>query len=138
MQVLRSNTHRTLIAFFCVIALGYIALTISAYTSAYLTLTTHDLFRRSSTLSFVPPGTSLSEVINTTSPDVGDPDSSCQPSDTDPVIFVGGFARSGTTIMRVMIDGHPDVNCGPEDMHFMNLVADASAVISTPVSHEHE
>ena len=31
-----------------------------------------------------------------------------------PVIFVGGMPRSGTTLMRVMLDAHPDVRCGEE------------------------
>lgn len=31
-----------------------------------------------------------------------------------PFIFVGGFPRSGTTLMRAMLDAHPDVRCGQE------------------------
>ncbi|XP_076434758.1 protein-tyrosine sulfotransferase 1-like [Babylonia areolata] len=30
------------------------------------------------------------------------------------VIFIGGVPRSGTTLMRVMLDAHPHVRCGPE------------------------
>ena len=30
------------------------------------------------------------------------------------IIFVGGMPRSGTTLMRVMLDAHPDVRCGEE------------------------
>lgn len=26
-----------------------------------------------------------------------------------PLIFIGGFPRSGTTLMRAMLDAHPDV-----------------------------
>lgn len=29
-------------------------------------------------------------------------------------IIIGGCGRSGTTLMRVMLDSHPDVCCGPE------------------------
>lgn len=29
-------------------------------------------------------------------------------------IFIGGSGRSGTTLMRVMLDAHPDLACGPE------------------------
>ena len=31
-----------------------------------------------------------------------------------PLIFIGGVPRSGTTLMRAMIDAHPDVRCGEE------------------------
>ena len=34
-------------------------------------------------------------------------------SEESPVI-IGGCARSGTTLMRVMIDTHPNIYCGPE------------------------
>lgn len=31
-----------------------------------------------------------------------------------PLIFIGGMPRSGTTLMRVMMDAHPEVRCGEE------------------------
>jgi len=31
-----------------------------------------------------------------------------------PIIFVGGMPRSGTTLMRTMLDAHPEVRCGQE------------------------
>jgi len=33
---------------------------------------------------------------------------------TTPIIFIGGMPRSGTTLMRVMLDAHSDVRCGEE------------------------
>ncbi|XP_041348960.1 protein-tyrosine sulfotransferase 1-like [Gigantopelta aegis] len=30
------------------------------------------------------------------------------------IVFIGGMPRSGTTLMRAMIDAHPDVRCGEE------------------------
>jgi hypothetical protein len=29
-------------------------------------------------------------------------------------IFIGGVGRSGTTLLRVMLDAHPNISCGPE------------------------
>lgn len=31
-----------------------------------------------------------------------------------PLIFIGGVPRSGTTLMRTMLDAHPEVRCGQE------------------------
>jgi len=36
----------------------------------------------------------------------------------EPPIVVGGCARSGTTLMRVMLDTHPNIYCGPESSLF--------------------
>jgi hypothetical protein len=33
---------------------------------------------------------------------------------TRPIIFIGGMPRSGTTLMRVILDSHPKVRCGEE------------------------
>ena len=31
-----------------------------------------------------------------------------------PIVFIGGVPRSGTTIMRVIADAHPQIYCGEE------------------------
>ena len=33
---------------------------------------------------------------------------------SDPLIFIGGVPSSGTTLMRVLLDAHPDIRCGEE------------------------
>ncbi|KAL3309933.1 Tyrosylprotein sulfotransferase [Cichlidogyrus casuarinus] len=45
-----------------------------------------------------------------------------------PYIFIGGFPRSGTTLMRVLLDVHPDISCGPET-HISPTVAAVGASI---------
>lgn len=37
-----------------------------------------------------------------------------QQSVDDTPIFIGGAGRSGTTLLRVMLDSHPAIACGPE------------------------
>lgn len=31
-----------------------------------------------------------------------------------PLIFIGGMPRSGTTLLRVLLDAHPEIRCGEE------------------------
>ncbi|CAJ0599708.1 unnamed protein product [Cylicocyclus nassatus] len=35
-------------------------------------------------------------------------------SSEEPIIFIGGIPRSGTTLLRVMLDSHEDIRCGEE------------------------
>lgn len=44
------------------------------------------------------------------------------PEDT-PLIFIGGFPRSGTTLMRAMLDAHSAVRCGEETRVIPRLLA---------------
>lgn len=39
-----------------------------------------------------------------------------------PFIFIGGYPRSGTSVMRAIVESHPDVRCGDETtilIHFL-------------------
>lgn len=40
--------------------------------------------------------------------------SAASAADAAPPIFLGGAGRSGTTLLRVMLDSHPRIACGPE------------------------
>ena len=41
-----------------------------------------------------------------------------------PPIFVGGAGRSGTTLLRLFLDSHPNITCGPE-MKFVPMLCRA-------------
>ena len=47
---------------------------------------------------------------------------------TSKPILIGGCGRSGTTLMRVMLDSHPDICCGPESDLFNGELLDLSKV----------
>ncbi|XP_028680323.1 protein-tyrosine sulfotransferase 2-like [Erpetoichthys calabaricus] len=40
-----------------------------------------------------------------------------------PLIFVGGVPRSGTTLMRAMLDAHPEIRCGEETRIIPRILA---------------
>ena len=48
------------------------------------------------------------------------------------LIFVGGYPRSGTTLMRAMLDVHPDVSCGPETIILPPLLSFIKKHVESP------
>lgn len=40
-----------------------------------------------------------------------------------PLVFIGGVPRSGTTLMRAMLDAHPDIRCGEETRVIPRILA---------------
>jgi hypothetical protein len=47
-------------------------------------------------------------------------------------LFLGGCPKSGTTLLLSMLDGHPRLAVLPEETHFLEQVADYSALDSYP------
>ncbi|PIK47713.1 putative protein-tyrosine sulfotransferase 1 [Apostichopus japonicus] len=56
-------------------------------------------------------------------------------SRTMPLIFIGGMPRSGTTLMRAMIDAHSDVRCGEETRVIPRLLGMRAQWEKSPKEH---
>lgn len=50
-----------------------------------------------------------------------------------PLIFVGGMPRSGTTLLRVMLDSHPDIRCGEETRVIPRLLNLRNGWVKAPI-----
>ncbi|KAK6637889.1 hypothetical protein RUM44_008311 [Polyplax serrata] len=53
-----------------------------------------------------------------------------------PLIFIGGVPRSGTTLMRAMLDAHPDVRCGQETRVIPRLLQMRSHWVNSPKENQ--
>jgi len=53
--------------------------------------------------------------------------------DENNFIFLGGAGRSGTTLLRVMLDAHPHICCGPE-WQLLPLIAEGYQMMSGPLA----
>ena len=52
-------------------------------------------------------------------------------SNSDPII-IGGFYRSGTTLIRRLLDSHSNIHCGPEVKFFKDF---HGHYLNDPLSH---
>lgn len=50
-----------------------------------------------------------------------------------PLIFIGGMPRSGTTLLRVLLDAHPDIRCGEETRVVPRILGFRSQWMKAPV-----
>lgn len=50
-----------------------------------------------------------------------------------PLIFIGGMPRSGTTLLRVLLDAHPDIRCGEETRVIPRLLGMKQQWVKAPI-----
>ncbi|XP_039259453.2 protein-tyrosine sulfotransferase-like [Styela clava] len=50
------------------------------------------------------------------------------------IIFIGGIHRSGTTLLRTMLDAHADIRCGPETVVICDVLGAREAMAKTPIT----
>lgn len=60
-----------------------------------------------------PDTTGVPEIISQLEA-VQNPSTETRAAEIPPPIFIGGAGRSGTTLVRVILDSHPNITCGPE------------------------
>lgn len=53
-----------------------------------------------------------------------------------PMVFIGGMPRSGTTLLRVMLDSHPDIRCGGETRVIPRLLNLRNSWLKAPFESE--
>ncbi len=59
-------------------------------------------------------------------------------ADPLPPIFIGGAGRSGTTLLRVMLDSHPNIACGPEIKTFPGVALQIAAMVQSDPSNKQD
>lgn len=52
-----------------------------------------------------------------------------------PITFVGGVPRSGTTLLRAMLDAHPDIRCGEETRVIPRIISMRSKWMKSEKEH---
>ncbi|XP_042902269.2 protein-tyrosine sulfotransferase [Parasteatoda tepidariorum] len=50
-----------------------------------------------------------------------------------PIVFIGGMPRSGTTLLRALLDSHPDVRCGEETRVIPRVIGLKSQWMKSPL-----
>lgn len=53
-----------------------------------------------------------------------------------PLIFIGGMPRSGTTLMRVMLDSHPEIRCGEETRVIPRILGMRGQWLKSKIEHK--
>uniref|UniRef100_A0A1W7R9D0 Protein-tyrosine sulfotransferase n=1 Tax=Hadrurus spadix TaxID=141984 RepID=A0A1W7R9D0_9SCOR len=52
------------------------------------------------------------------------------------LIFIGGMPRSGTTLLRVLLDAHPDIRCGEETRVIPRLLSIKQQWLKAPIEYK--
>lgn len=50
-----------------------------------------------------------------------------------PLIFIGGMPRSGTTLLRVLLDAHPEIRCGEETRLVPRILSLKQSWVKAPI-----